>query len=162
MDWFCSSIYLTILIIIIYMICKRKKEHFTIFYHDLKQDIFENVKQLYSVKVDRIDKEIAEFDREITNKRIEYNNDFCSKYSKFFKIDKTNAIVDKGKTFIPADVIISGTGTFSKERNKCIYSDKTYNSAFDCGEKIKCTDGLTISGQKVFKDSREMCMYDCV
>lgn len=162
MNWLCLSIFCIFLIITVILTIFDKREHFTsIFYHDLKQDVFENVKDLYSTQVNVIDEEIETIDEAITEKVNEYNSDFCSKYSKFYKIDTSKAIVDEGKTYVEPLIQTTG-GQYSKERNECIYPDSSYTSSFNCGLKIQCSDGLNISGNKVIKNSKELCVYDCV
>jgi hypothetical protein len=139
-----------------------KTENYTNYYHDLKQHVYENVKYLYGTKIDASKQHIGHLNDAIEKGKHIYNERFCKKYSKFYKVDHLNAIKDEKRTYVVPSIDTSN-GTYSGDQNECIHStDESYSTDFHCTKKFNCSDGMLISGNKIMKDSKETCVYDCI
>lgn len=130
-------------------------------YNDLIKRIYGNYNQYYKNQITRETTRADDLNHDIDTEINEYNQQFCSKYSKLYKLNPDSAYVDKQKTYIVPETYTRGV--YSSDTKTCVHpSDPLFNNYLDCSQKIQCQNGMLISGQNVLKDTIPTCVYECI
>jgi hypothetical protein len=131
-------------------------------YYKAKTNILISTNNLFTSKKQYTKQMLNDLHHVIDEENTQYNNEYCKKYSKFYKLNYDDAFVDKQKTYVVPETYTKG-GVYSVEQNKCVHpNDPLFSQQLDCNKRLTCNSGIQIPGSTVLKNNTKTCVYDCI
>lgn len=150
------------LFICVTVVCMFNYDKIESFFFNIKHDILRNTNRMLLSKTHDTKHKLIDLHNVIQKESIDYNNQHCNHYSKFYKLNYDRAFIDKQKTYVVPETYKQG-GVYSVEERTCVHpDDPLFTPHLDCNTRIICASGITVPGKEVLRNNTKACVYDCV